>query len=380
MNIGELGELLWNHPEPGFKEWETHRILKNAFLSDGFKVREFEDFPGFTAGTGDSLDSKRIIVIADMDALPNPESEEGSYIHSCGHHMQMTALYGAASILKNINAPILDDIAFMAIPAEEYIDFQLRTPLKDEGKIKYLSGKLELIHRGVFDHAEFIISTHTAGSTEPRYINSVLNMSGFKVMNFHFEGVSSHAGASPHKGINAQNAAALFLQSCAFLRETFSDDSHIRIHPVMRIPADQSVNLIPSSVRVETYVRAASAQDVNTTVDKLRRAAEGCSQALGSRVTISAEPGYSPFKADKHLHTLVAKTADRMGVLFKEEEFSAASSDVGDISLIKPTIMLGLPGANGMFHNPDFRVVDPETAYQFSSEFTAEYLKDVGKL
>ena len=58
-----------------------------------------------------------------------------------------------------------------------------------------------------------------------------------------------------------------------------------------------------------------------------------------------------------------------------DEEFSAASSDVGDISLIRPTVILGLPGSNGKFHNPEFRVIDPGTAYGFSSEYLALYLR-----
>ena len=164
----------------------------------------------------------------------------------------------------------------MAVPAEEFIDFDIRRKLKAEGKIEHLSGKLELLHRGYFDHAEYVIATHAAGGEYTRFINSVLNMSGFKIMNFRFKGRSAHAGAAPHLGLNAQNSAALFLQACAFLRESFREDDHIRIHPVLRLPEDQSVNLIPAAASVQTYVRAASMKEVNTTVDKLRAAAEGC--------------------------------------------------------------------------------------------------------
>ena len=131
---------------------------------------------------------------------------------------------------------------------------------------------------------------------------------------------------------------------------------------------------------METYIRAASLHEVNVTVDKLRAAAEGCAASLGSRVQVDVEKGYSPFMADRRLHTLVEETANDMGVLFTDEDFASASSDVGDISMIKPTIMLGLPGSNGKFHNPGFAVTDPETAYGFSSEFLAEYLRRLASL
>ncbi|MBI9101175.1 MAG: M20/M25/M40 family metallo-hydrolase [Spirochaetales bacterium] len=377
MDVCELGDALWNTPEPGFREVETHRILSEAFRDDGFTVHEFGEFPGFIAGTSETPENSRLLLIADMDALPNPEAADGSYIHSCGHHMQMAVLYGAASALKKKNFPALDQIGFLAVPAEEFIDFDIRNKLKNEGKIEFLSGKLELLNRGFFDKAEYVVSTHAAGVKSPKYINSVLNMSGFKIMNFKFHGRATHAGATPHLGHNAQNSGALFLQACAFLRETFNEAAHIRIHPIMKLLPDQSVNLIPASAIVETYVRAASLEEVNTTVDKLRAAAEGCASSLGCTVEIQTEAGYLPFKADLNLHELARKTAKKMGVDFTEEDFSAASSDVGDISAIKPTIMLGLPGANGMFHNPGFRITDREIAYRFSSEYTAEYLENI---
>ena len=115
---------------------------------------------------------------------------------------------------------ITGSLAFAAVPAEEFIDFPLRQPLREEGQIGQLSGKLELIDRGFFSHAEFVIATHAAGPPSPeeaggevpaRYINSVRRMSGFKVMSLEFRGRSSHAGAAPHKGINAQNARNNFV-------------------------------------------------------------------------------------------------------------------------------------------------------------------------
>jgi hypothetical protein len=37
--------------------------------------------------------------------------------------------------------------------------------------------------------------------------------------------------------------------------------------------------------------------------------------------------------------------------------------------------MLGLPGNNGKFHNPEFAVTDPEGAFEFPGRFIAAYLK-----
>ncbi len=373
----ELGKKLWDAAEPGFFEIETEKILKKEFMESGFTIEKFGPFTGFAATLDGDFRSKPIALISDMDALPLPGSGDSSYIHSCGHHVQMTALAGTALKLRETNPSILDRISFMAIPAEEYIDFGKRIKLKEEGKISRLSGKLELIERGVFNYPEVVISMHSATFNKPMYISSVLAMSGFKVMSFTFRGKAAHGGAAPHLGINAQNAASLFLQACAFLRESFDENKHIRIHPVLRLAKNQSVNLIPDYAFVETYVRGADNEAVETTVARLKNAAEGSAKALGAKVKIKIEKGYAPFKADTRLHNLLKETAASKGIPFIEEAFSPASSDVGDISRIKPTIMLGLPGSNGKFHNPAFKIINEEAAYVFPAEFLAAYLKKI---
>lgn len=372
------GKSLWNTPEAGYFEWETQKILSGLFAELGFSVDNFNGFPGFSARLTASRDESRrpkAVLVADMDALPNPGDPEGRYIHSCGHHMQMTVLYGAALILKEEAPDVLEDLVFAAVPAEEFIDFDKRSVLIQEGKVANYSGKQELLSRGFFGPFSFVIATHAAALDNFSCFNSVRRMNGFDHMSFLFTGRSSHAGASPYKGRNAQNAASLFLQAAAFLRETFNEEHHIRIHPVLRLEPNQSVNLIPEKVRVETYVRAAEKEALEDTKEKLLSGAKGAAQALGCGVSYETTKGYQPFVVNRELHALAERTAKKMGFSFSEEAFSAASSDMGDISQVKPSIILGLPGSNGLFHNNGFAVIDEEAAYVRSSRYTAEYLK-----
>lgn len=377
MDAVKLGELLWNTPEPGFFELETHKILLACFRELGYSVEEFCDFPGMVASSGGDISQKPLFLISDMDALPNPSNGEATYIHSCGHHQQMVALVETARLVAELGGDLLDRVAFLAIPGEEYIELPRRRALKEEGKISFLSGKLELLHRGYFAHSPYVVSTHSASPRGSCFINSVLKMSGFKVVSFRFVGQSAHAGAQPHRGINAQSAASLFLQASALLRERVIEEAHVRFHPIITLPENQSVNLIPATAYGETYVRAASSEEVENWVEKLATAAEGCAKAVGARVEVDVQPGYAPFEAAPQLHTLAGRVAEREGVLFTEEEYSSASSDVGDISQCTPTIMLGLPGSNGKFHSPDFQILDPDTAFRFPGKYIASYLLEL---
>ena len=373
----QLGRRLWDAAEPGFLEVKTEKILLEEFTRSGFTIEKFGSFPGFAATVDGTYNTKKIALLADMDALPLPGSEPQRYIHSCGHHVQLTVLAGTAAALQKEAPELLENISFMAIPAEEYIDFDKRETLRREGKISHLSGKLECIERGVFSHPDIVITTHSAAFTKPVYVSSVRSMSGFEVLHITFRGTASHAGAAPQLGVNAQNAAVLFLQACAFLRESFDEEKHVRIHPVVRLAENQSVNLIPDYAFVETYVRGADTETVDKTLHKLENAARGCARAIGADVTVEIISGYAPFKADMHLHTLLKETAQEAGVPFIDEAYSSASSDAGNVSQLKPTIMLGLPGANGKFHNPAFRITDEEAAYVFPVSFLVQYLKKV---
>jgi amidohydrolase len=373
-----LGRALRDQAEPGFFEKETHRILSRHFSDLGFSVREFEGMPGFTATDDGRMDNKTVALLADMDGLPT--GEEGRYGHSCGHELQMTALYGTARHLKHSSPGVLSRIAFIATPAEEYVDLDRREELRRQDRIRHYSGKQELIHSGLFQPLSRIVATHAASLSQGRTVSSVLRMNGFEVLRYRFRGISAHAGAHPHLGKNAQNAASLFLQACAFLREGFPEDRHIRIHPVLRLRPDQAVNFIPDQALVESYVRAVDPQTVTEVVEKLCAAAEGCARAIGLEVDTERVPGYAPFAADRGLHHLLRTTAAQENVGFVEEEFSAASTDVGDVSQIKPSIIVGLPGTNGRFHSPEFRVIDEEAAYVFPSRFLGRYLARVAEL
>jgi metal-dependent amidase/aminoacylase/carboxypeptidase family protein len=107
----------------------------------------------------------------------------------------------------------------------------------------------------------------------------------------------------------------------------------------------------------------------------LDAAAGGCAAAIGVGVTAERIQGYAPFHADLRLHALLRATAEARGVQFVEEAFSAASSDMGDVSRLKPSIIIGLPGTNGRLHEGAFQVADEQAAYVFPAELLADYLR-----
>lgn len=378
-DLVSLGRELELSAEGGFFERRTHELLAGRFRRRGFLLQEFPGMPGFAATVDGRLEGKTVAIVADMDGLPSGERPSGerpdgsglSYAHLCGHHQQMTVMYGAACLLQQRAPGSLAQVAFLAAPAEEYVELERREELRRAGSVRWLSGKQELIERGIFAGFRQVVATHSALLPTERSVNSVVSMNGFDVLRFAFRGKSAHAGATPHLGRNAQNAAVLFLQACAFLREGFDEEKHIRIHPVLRLRPDQAVNLIPDAAFVETYARGVDAEIVGETARRLTAAAAGCAAALGIDVETERIRGYAPFHVDPGLHQALRETATEMGIEFIEDRFSAASSDMGDVSGLVPSIMVGLPGTNGLLHQSGFKVTDELAAYAFGAGLLA---------
>ncbi len=257
----------------------------------------------------------------------------------------------------------------------EYVDLERREELRRAGSVRWLSGKQELVERGILSGFHRVVATHSAPLPGSRTVNSVVAMNGFDVLRFSFHGKSAHAGASPHLGRNAQNAASLFLQACAFLREGFDEEKHIRIHPILKLRPDQAVNLVPDAAFVETYARGVDPQTIEETVRRLGAAAGGCAAALGIELDTRRIRGYAPFHVDPGLHEALRSMAEGEGIDFVQDTFSAASSDMGDVSQVVPSIIVGLPGTNGLLHQTGFAVTDELAAFVFGSEVVAGLLK-----
>ena len=98
---------------------------------------------------------------------------------------------------------------------------------------------------------------HSGKLPEGKALSISDGCNGCVTKNITFKGISAHAGGSPENGRNALYAATCALNSVNALRETFTDNDHIRFHPIIT-EAGLAVNAIPETAKVESYVRGAS--------------------------------------------------------------------------------------------------------------------------
>ncbi|MEI6385323.1 MAG: M20/M25/M40 family metallo-hydrolase [Spirochaetota bacterium] len=362
--ILELGERLRARPETGFKESGTALILAEALHALGVEPEMGLAITGIRASVGPK-DAPEIILLADMDALPTAGAH-GGIAHSCGHHAQMTVMFAVFSALVESRAPDREGfrLTFLTAPAEEYVELDRKKELRAAGRIRYLSGKQELLWLGAFDRAVAVIKYHSMSDEPGRLavVNGSLN--GFMAKKAVFTGKSAHAGAHPERGINALNAATLALQAIHAQRETFKDDDHVRVHPIMT-EGGTIVNTVPERAVLETFVRGSDHRAIHDAALKVDRALAAGAIAIGATVRIIDTPGYQAFRPSPELGAILGKAALEL-LPEKDMDFndrSTASDDIGDVACLVPTCQLAWGGFSGTIHASDFLASDLRRAY-----------------
>ncbi len=385
--ILEVERYLWSHPETGYREWNTQDYLAGIFKGAGYELNFAGNIPGFYTDLDTGRPGPRILILGEMDALlaPNHPENVAGCAHACGHNAQCAALVGAALALKEPGAldGLCGSIRLMAVPAEEMIELDFREELLQSGTIHFYGGKVEFLHRGYMDGCDIAFLNHVrTGIDYPRF--DFQDCNGCMVKTITYRGRAAHAGGSPQNGINALYAASIGLQAINSLRETFVDDAHIRVHPILTAGGD-SVNTIPALSQICTYIRGSTVEVIEETNHKVNRAVAAGALALGAEVNVRDRPGYAPLLNDRRLQE-VAQTATE-ALVGKENvvtlPWGYGSTDMGDLSCVMRTLHLHVSGGSGHAHGDDFAISDPETCCVLSAaaevELAAKLLENGGE-
>ena len=148
-----LGETIRRHPELGFKEVKTARLVEETLGRLGLAPksglaahRRARRSRAAAAGDGPTF-----AVLGELDALvvaghPEADAQTGA-AHACGHNAQVAGMLGAAMGLVDAKASehLAGRVVFFAVPAEEYGDIEWRVGQARQGALEFLGGKPELL-------------------------------------------------------------------------------------------------------------------------------------------------------------------------------------------------------------------------------------------
>ena len=382
--IIEFSKSIEKNPELGFKEKKTARKVADIFDDIGLKYKEGIAITGVKAKLKDKNDGINVAILGELDAVicrgnKNTDSETGA-AHTCGHHLQLGALIGAAIGLKlsGISDELHGNVTFMAVPAEECIEVSYRQKLREQGKLHFMGGKQELIYRGEFDDIDIAMMMHSLKDSPKPTAAIGLTSNGCIAKTINYAGKIAHADEAPEEGINALNAAMLGIAGVNALRETFKDDDYVRFHPIIT-KGGEVVNCVPDDVRLESYVRAKTVDAMIKANKKVDRALKAGGDAVGAKTIIKNIPGYLPLKCSKELNSVFKENCKKL--LPEESILDAghffASTDMGDVSQLIPSIHPYIGGVSGLLHAKDFNVEDYNAACVLPAKLLAMTIIDL---
>src|SRR5438045_6333412 len=150
--IVRLGERIRKHPELGFKEVKTARLIEETLAGIGLKPKTGLALTGVRAeAPGRAGDGPTFALLGELDALvvaghPDGDPATGA-AHACGHNAQVAALMGAAMGLLDARAfdALSGRVVFFAVPAEEDGDIERRVAQARACKLEVLDGTPQLL-------------------------------------------------------------------------------------------------------------------------------------------------------------------------------------------------------------------------------------------
>jgi amidohydrolase len=361
--LEQLARQIFAEPELGFKEHRTARLVHEWFDRLGLPHQDGIALTGTRADLACGAPGPTVAVLGELDSLlcwehPDRDDHTGA-VHACGHNAQVAMMLGAGLALREVAPQLAGRIALMAVPAEEYVELEERISFRDRGDLEFLGGKAEMVRLGAFDDVDMAMMVHATSRDEDGELAVGGTNNGMVAKFVRFLGLTSHAGGAPDKGINALSAARVAMAGIDAIRETFRDEDHIRVHPIITRGGDV-VNAIPADVRMEMFCRGSSTAAIELAHHKVDRALKAGALAVGGSVEITTLAGYLPLFHDPNLVGLFrANAVDLVGAAnVRDKGHGSGSTDMGDLSHILPTVHPYAGGAEGAGHGADYRIVD----------------------
>jgi amidohydrolase len=327
----DLSHRIHAYPELGFEEERACGWLCDSLDGAGFKVeRGICDLPtAFSARAG--AGPLHVTICAEYDCLPGIG-------HACGHNIIAAMAVGAGMGLAKVANDIGLTVTVIGTPAEE---------------VGNGPGKILLLERGAF------VGTHFAMMVHPAPVDMaappMIALAQFEVR---YTGKEAHASAFPERGINAADALVVAQTAIGLLRQHINPTE--RIHGIVT-HGGEAPNIIPAHTSASYVVRARTVGELQ----EIRTRVDGCFEAgaiaTGAKLELAGgDKPYAELISDPELAALYQHNGETLGRYFLvprgEMSRAAASTDMGNVSLVFPTIhpVIGISSLPAVNHQPEF--------------------------
>jgi len=359
-NWKQVSKQIWDFAELGYHENKSSALLQAQLKGAGFAVESgVADEPtAFIASFGEG--KPVVAILGEFDALPGlsqqavPERAPvtaGAPGHGCGHN-----LLGSGAALAAV--------AVKQYMEANHVKGTLRyygTPAEEGG-----SGKVYMVRAGVFKDVDVVLHWH------PGDRNAVIDGGALAVTSakFTFHGVAAHAAMAPDRGRSALDAVMLMGNGIEFMREHVP--SNTRMHYIIS-KGGVAPNIVPDLAQLDLVARS----PWNTTLQEIWKrildVSKGAALMTGTTVEVTDIGSDADIIGNDALAQVAQKNLEEVGgytMSADEQKFAhdlqktfgldtlpsldqtkevepfhkpdpnepSASTDVGDVSWVVPTI------------------------------------------
>jgi len=321
--ITDVSDQIFGFAETGFREFKTAALYEQVLKQEGFQVEMgIAGMPtAFQASYGNG---KPVIgLLAEYDALPELSQEGGCTMrknasgcnpdgHGCGHNLLGAGAFAAALAAKAYieEHPGAGTVILYGCPSEE------------KG-----NGKAFMARSGCFDKLDAALTWHPGDQNIACTYTTLANVSVF----FRFQGITSHAAATPEQGRSALDAAELMSVGVNYLREHIIQEA--RIHYAYRDAGGIAPNVVQGHSCVHYFIRAPKAWQVKELYKRVVDVAEGAAKMTGTKMTYELFSGLSDFNPNPTLTKLLHQSMEEVGApQFDDGDFALARTFLNETS------------------------------------------------
>ncbi len=307
--LKQLSDAILENPELGYEEHFSSKAHKDLLEKHGFRVEmPYLDMDtAFKATYDTGKEGPTIAYLSEYDALPGIG-------HGCAHNLLGTTSTGAGIVLRYLE-DFKGKIIVFGTPAEETS-----------------GGKVDMVNQGAFSDVDAALMAHPAES----HMKSGKSLA-LEALEFKFTGRTSHAAASPEKGINALDGVLLMFNNINALREHILPSA--RIHGIIT-RGGEAANIVPGEAVAQFYIRATTKTYLTELKEKVLNCAKAGALASGASMEYhNYEKPYDNLVTNQKLSDLFTRQLQSLGVEnIQMEKGSTGSLDMGNVSHVVPAI------------------------------------------
>ncbi|MGW5735592.1 MULTISPECIES: M20 family metallopeptidase [Streptomyces] len=320
-----LSRRIHGHPEIAFEERRAAGWCAEVLRGHGFAVTApahgLETAFEATMGSGPVT----VALTCEYDALPGMG-------HACGHNLIAAAGVGAALGL----APFVDQLGLTVRV--------LGTPAEESG-----AGKALLLDAGAFKGVDAAMMVHPCPFEVADFRSYAMG-----ALSVEYTGKSAHAALNPQDGRNAADALTVAQVALGLLRQQLPGEW--KVHGITT-GAGTALNAIPERASAAYALRTPSVEDLRELRERVADCFRAGALAAGCSVELEQPaPDYLDFRSDAGLVALWEANARALGRPEPQRRGPFASTDMGNVSHVVPSIhpVLDISGGGSGPHQPEF--------------------------